>query len=100
MLILILKNRSCFSKKAVERIYCDLSFDGNYFGYDYDDDDFNEYKSNQDDQDDLVSHNWINKSLKTEGPITRYNALLISKLLKIVNLKKKVSNFLSILKIK
>jgi hypothetical protein len=49
MLILILKNRSCFSKKAVERIYCDLSFDGNYFGYDYDDDDFNEYKSNQDD---------------------------------------------------
>ena len=95
MLIFILKNRSCFPKEAVESIYCDLSFDGNHFGYDYDDDDFDEDESNQDNYDDLVSHKCINKSLKTEGSITRHNAFFISKLLKIVNLKiQKVSNFL------
>ena len=96
MLIFILKNRSCFPKEAVESIYCGLSFDRNHFGYDYDDDDdFDEDESNQDNYDDLVSHKCINKSLKTEGSITRHNAFFISKLLKIVNLKiQKVSNFL------
>ncbi len=50
MFIFILENKRSYPKKALEYSYCYLSFDGNYFGYHYDDnDDFNEDDSHQDD---------------------------------------------------
>ena len=84
MFIFILENKLSFPKEALKNTYCHLYFDGNHFGYDYDDSDFDEEDSDFED-DDAFIQKLTKKKFSTTGSTTRKNMFFISKLLKKVN---------------
>jgi hypothetical protein len=86
MFIFKLENNHSYPKNALERMYCNLFYERNYFDDEYDDDeDFSE-----NDDEDLNAVVLKKKSRQTAGSRTYQNVILIKTLLKMIN--KKVQN--------
>lgn len=86
MFIFILENKHSFAKGALQNSYCQLFFDGNHFGYDYDDSDIDEEDPDFE-NDDVFIQKLINMKFSTKGSTLRKSFFFISKLLKKVSEK-------------